>query len=372
MASIQQLKNGSWKATVYLGKDENGKKIYRYLSAATKKEAAILAAALEADVEKGKVKAAHPTAMTVREAVEKYIADRETRRIKPASPKTTREDILRSKRDMQGIMDLKIGRLTDDLIQAEIDRESARISAKSIRNIWGLVNAAIKAAAPGTTYNVTLPPLERKEITIPNEEQLKEILEKVRGTPMEIPVLLSAVGGFRRGEIAALDLEKDVDYTNNTVRICKDVVIDKHGEWVTKDPKTKSGFRTVPIPAEVIAILQAARDDPGYTMLNANQISDRWDWLTSRMGLPIRFHDLRHYNASLMLMLGVPDKYAMERMGHATTNMLKTTYQHTMDDAKKRVAAQINDYFSESIFSQTESENTMENTEHEKERKTHE
>ena len=58
-----------------------------------------------------------------------------------------------------------------------------------------------------------------------------------------------------------------------------------------------------------------------------------------------RFHDLRHANASIMLMLGVPDKYAMERLGHATNSTLKNVYQHTMDAEKLDIASRINAYF---------------------------
>ena len=50
--------------------------------------------------------------------------------------------------------------------------------------------------------------------------------------------------------------------------------------------------------------------------------------------------------ASVMLALGIPDKYAMERMGHASTNMLKTVYQHTMQETREQVADMVDDYFS--------------------------
>ena len=55
--------------------------------------------------------------------------------------------------------------------------------------------------------------------------------------------------------------------------------------------------------------------------------------ICQKSGVPyFRFHDLRHVNASAMLAVGVPDKYSMKRMGHATNNMLKTTYQHTIKE----------------------------------------
>ncbi len=55
-----------------------------------------------------------------------------------------------------------------------------------------------------------------------------------------------------------------------------------------------------------------------------------------------RFHDLRHFNASLMLSEGIPDKYAVERMGHSTTAILKSVYQHTEDTKRMEVNAMMN------------------------------
>lgn len=51
-----------------------------------------------------------------------------------------------------------------------------------------------------------------------------------------------------------------------------------------------------------------------------------------------------------MLALGIPDKYAMERMGHATNNMLKTVYQHTMDEKRQEVDDTLDNYFSQKLY----------------------
>ena len=61
------------------------------------------------------------------------------------------------------------------------------------------------------------------------------------------------------------------------------------------------------------------------------------DWKT--------FHDLRHLNASVMLALGVPDKYAMERGGWSSNNVLKSVYQHTFSTERKQVDDRIDRYF---------------------------
>lgn len=63
----------------------------------------------------------------------------------------------------------------------------------------------------------------------------------------------------------------------------------------------------------------------------------------------IIFYGLRHHNASVMLALGVPDKYAMELMGHSTNNMLKTVYQHIFEDKQNQVAQEINSFFNQTM-----------------------
>lgn len=59
----------------------------------------------------------------------------------------------------------------------------------------------------------------------------------------------------------------------------------------------------------------------------------------------MRFHDLRHLNASIMLKLGVSDKYAMERGGWATNNIMKSVYQQTLSDERIAIDNKIDDYF---------------------------
>ena len=84
--------------------------------------------------------------------------------------------------------------------------------------------------------------------------------------------------------------------------------------------------------------------------MNASTLSYHFEQACKRAGVrKMRFHDLRHYSASVLLMLGVPDKYAMERMGHATNNMLKTVYQHTMAEKRSEVDDAVDKYFSTNL-----------------------
>jgi integrase len=138
---------------------------------------------------------------------------------------------------------------------------------------------------------------------------------------------------------------EDFDYTKNTVTINKAVVRNSEGLWETKKPKSAAGYRTVKVPGWVMDVIKDAADN-GWNPCNADYITNGYKRICKQLGIKnIRFHDLRHYYASSLLALGVPDKYAMARMGHATTNMLKNVYQHRMRDKDKELDATIEAYF---------------------------
>jgi len=67
--------------------------------------------------------------------------------------------------------------------------------------------------------------------------------------------------------------------------------------------------------------------------------------LTKAYGYDLIFHQLRHLNASVMLMLGIPDKCAMERGGWSSNGVLKSVYQHTFSEECKLVDERIDGYF---------------------------
>lgn len=97
---------------------------------------------------------------------------------------------------------------------------------------------------------------------------------------------------------------------------------------------------------ELIRHEQEADDSEYLVKLSGQAIYKRFVRIIQKSGLkPCRFHDLRHLNASVMVELGVPDKYAMERGGWSTDSTLRNVYQHTFDSKRKEIDKQINDYF---------------------------
>ena len=340
MSDAKKLPSGKWRNLLYVGKDENGKRMYESFTADTKKEANLLAMARAREIELGIKKDRTPTELTVGEAIDRYIEDRDS----VLAPKTVREYKGYRKNYAQKIMGIRLKNLTPSDIQREINREARRLSPKSVRNVWALVNAAITAAVPDIKFTPNLPAKQKKEMHIPTNPQLLDLMTAVEGKRLEIPVILAATCGLRRGEIAALDLSTDVDYSNCKITINKAMSNNDKSEWVIKAPKAYSSYRTIDAPAWVIDKLKAA-SETNYKAMNPAHITSAFARVCNKLEINIRFHDLRHYYASLMLSLGVPDKYAMTRMGHATPNMLKNVYQHLMDDTDREMSLVINQYF---------------------------
>ena len=133
----------------------------------------------------------------------------------------------------------------------------------------------------------------------------------------------------------------DGDY----IHIRRAVVTGKDGP-IKKVTKTYRGTRAIHILAYIKQLLDAQpRNKEHIINMSEKAIYSGFVRICQKQGLPhFRFHDLCHVNASLMLAVGAPDKYAMKRMGHATNNMLKTVYQHTIKEKELMYDTQLETY----------------------------
>lgn len=341
MAEIRRTKSGSFETTIYLGRDANGKRRYKHLTASSKRELALVVQGLEdlridADV----------LDMTVGDAVTRYIQKRESLTGESAiSPSTIGNYYKYLNSDLYlELAKVKISKLTDDAVQNAIDRYAADHAPKTVSLRWGLIRAAITEVHKEYKPNVKLPRIKRKRLAMPEKDKLQALFSELRGKQMEIPVLLGAVCGLRRGEISALDLANDVDYERGIVRINKDMVLDKNKQYVVKTPKTDAAVRQVQCPRWVLDRLAEARDSSDYRINLPNSITTGWNRISKKCGISCSFHGLRHYFASVMSSLNVPEQYQMERMGHATNYTLRR-YQEYLKETEYDIDQSMNDYF---------------------------
>lgn len=332
MAKAKKLPSGSWRALVYAG-EEDGKRRYKSFTAPTKKEAEFLAA--QYTLER---KERENGTMTVQQALDRYIDAKEG----VLSPSTIKQYRAYAKRDMKEIRPVKLDELTQDMVQKEISREAKSHSPKTIRNMHGLLSAALKMFAPDIVLRTTLPQKKKVAYVIPSEDNVKQLLALVEGTDLEIPVLLASSGSLRRSEVAALTQE---DVKDTGVIVSKALVQNADKKWVVKQPKTAAGYRFVPLPKQVIDKLRAVGDGP-VCKLDPNQITRSLRVLLKKNGLPpFRFHDLRHYYASTLHAMGIPDKYIMLYGGWETESVLHGVYEHTLEETKNKTQEEVVKHF---------------------------
>lgn len=329
MATAKKTASGSWETQVYIGTDPiTGKKKYKHLTAPSKAKLQEKVKAMEQETPK----TINALSLTVREAVEQYIARRE----KELSPSTLEDYRKHSRTAFPELMNLTIGQLTDEICQQAIDAYAESVKPKTVVNRWNLVYAAVKEAKRNVKLQVRLPSLRRKRLDMPDKDALLRLFAEIENTPLEIPVLLAVSCGLRRSEICALDLAHDIDYDKGLIHIDKALVIGPGGTYVLKDPKTDAGTRTVPCPRWILDKLAEARDNPNYQPYKPNTITTTFTPIAKQCGVNCSFHGLRHYYASVMSALNIPEQYQMERMGHSTNYMLKR-YQEYLSSKESEI-----------------------------------
>lgn len=274
---------------------------------------------------------------TVGECIDEYISLKEN----ILSPTTIAGYRKYKNTSLSGLCEILIKDLTQQTVQAYINKLSLTMSPKSIHNAHGLLSAVVKVYAPGLALNTTLPRVQKKIKRLP---EVEEVLSAIIGTDIELPCLLAMWCSLRMSEIRGL---KKTDIIDSVLTVER-TIVNADNEHIEKDStKTVESTRQIELPEYIISLVNTLPEEQEYiTLVKDHALYMRFTRLLERKGIPhMSFHDLRHMNASIMLMLGVPDKYAMERGGWSTNSTLKAVYQHTFSAERKAVDRKINDYF---------------------------
>lgn len=345
MASARKLPSGSWRVRIYVGKKPDGTPDYKSFTADTKREAEYLAAQYNITrKEKPKCK------LTVHQAIEKYIDNKSN----VLSPSTIRGYRSCLKKDYEKIGAVKVCDLDADTVQRFVNSFTVGHSPKTVKNVYTLLQSSVLECDPDCQISAKLPQRQKASITIPTSEQIKALLARLERTPNVLcAVLVAAILGLRRGEICALEWG---DIRGGKLHVNKAMAMTDKSTWVVKTPKTKSGTRAVALPdyleKRLLALKQENRQDERIFHMTPNTLTDAFIDARNALGFSFRFHDLRHYNASIMVYLGVPEVNAMERMGHSTPNMIKSVYMHIVEEKKSEVDDKISAFMGASLLSE--------------------
>lgn len=256
-------------------------------------------------------------------------------------------------------------------IQMFYQEQLQRVKASSVIHYHANIHKALKYAVKNDMIpsnpadKVERPKQDKFYGNFYDRDELNKLFEAVTGTKLELPVLLGAFYGLRRSEIVGLKWSA-IDFEQNTITISHTVTscnLDGKCVIVAKDTtKTKSSRRTLPLVPyfhEKLLAVKAQQernqklcgrsynrefleyicvDDIG-DRFKPNYITSQFPRLLERNGFrKIRFHDLRHSCASLLLASGVPMKHIQEWLGHSDFSTTANIYAH-LDYSSKLTSA---------------------------------
>lgn len=385
MATAKKLPSGSWRCQVFshyepvFDRDgrvvinpKNGKpkqrRIYESFTSdnptrSGKAEAELKAAEFKANRNRpGVQKRSKLCEMTLAEAIDKYI---ESRKSIGRSVTTIQEYESTKKNGFQDLMQLKIKEMDEIILQEAVDVEAKRsnnlpgrkkpISAKRLRNEWGLVRATIGKYRKDIDFGeIELPKTTPRIIELP---PARKVLEIIKGSDIELAVLLAIWLSFSMSEVRGLTKSKSLSADGNYL-IVREVVVDVKGKPYRKQTaKNETRNRKHRIPEYIKVLIDQVEGDILVPFLG-NTLYRKWIRLQDKNNMEhITFHDLRHLNASVMALLRIPDKYAQERGGWKSDKVMKKIYMQTFPEERVRVDDTIDSYFNDLMQHEMQHEN---------------
>lgn len=326
--NARKLPSGSWRCRAY--DNTTGKQ--RSFTATTKREAEFLAN--EWLTGRKKVPLADKT---LGNCIDDYI-ELKSHIIAPSTADKYKN--IRKNQLSDVILMSKLSEIDNLTLQNEINRLSGVYSPKTVHNAYGLISAVMHTYYPDHRLKVTLPAVQKRSRRLPTAAEIWSVWHNV--PDMRLIVMLGMWLGLRVSEIRGLkkdDLRGGRIYIDRTIT----TVAGEHIE--RSQAKTVESRRSIAVPQMILDMVNELTGEK-ITELSGQAIYKRFVRRMEKYGYKgVTFHDLRHINASVMLQLGVPDKYAMERGGWSTTSTLKRVYQETFQEESRKVDDKIDAYF---------------------------
>lgn len=258
-------------------------------------------------------------------------------------------------------LNIKLKELTTEDIQEFYNAQLERVSANTVIHYHAVIHRALKYAVKIKTIqsnpavNVERPRKEKFIGSFYDKKEINILFDIIQGHPLEVAIKLAAFYGLRREEIIGLKWTA-IDFENNTLTIQHTVTecnLDgKHIEVASDTAKTDSSLRTMPLVTNFREMLLAKKEKQEHyrklcgrsyckeylDYIFVNEMGERWKprylsdgfkRILEQNGLRrIRFHDLRHTCASLLLANNVPMKKIQEWLGHSDFSTTANIYAH--------------------------------------------
>jgi len=244
---------------------------------------------------------------------------------------------------------------------------NGNLSTENISKIHSLINNSLDRAyrwgliKKNSAELVEKPRIQKKEMKVWTIDEVKTFLEISKSSRYHIAFVLALTTGMRRGEILGLRW-KDINFNSNVLSVVQTLSVD--GKKILSTTKSKTSNRNITLPTETInllrlhfALIQKEKEYAGI-LYNDNDLV-----VSTNIGTPciprnlnrifysllgqtkltrIRFHDLRHTHATILLHQGVHPKIVAERLGHSNIKITLDTYSHVLPSMQTEMALKLN------------------------------
>lgn len=325
----RKLPSGSWNIQMRLG--GRSVSVTRFSERACILEAERIKAAYRATgglTEETGAKEAVPAAkiVTVEQAMENYINSRRN----VLSPSTLRTYVTISQNRWQAIKERDLRSISPSEWQSIVDAEAKTCGAKTLKNAWFLLSAAITFETQSKPPRVQLAQVVPAERPFLSAEQIRIFMQAIHGADIELPALL-ALSSLRLSEISALRWE-DIPPKPDFIRVAGAVVPNEHHKLERKAAnKNATSTRNVPIfmPELREAIERERKAEGPVLAMSQKEFRNKLNRLCAANGLPeVGVHGLRHSFASLAYHLQIPEQITMQIGGWADAGTMRKIYTH--------------------------------------------
>jgi integrase len=268
---------------------------------------------------------------------------------------------------------VRLADLTTIKVQAWVNDLSASRKPRTVVGIFNTLRKVLSDAvrmellSRNVTKGVVLPKITHDELEVYSPEQAAQLFSAARGNDLEALYVLALTTGMRQGELLGLKWS-DIDWPGQRLHIKRALVDVRGGGVAEQEPKTRSSRRGVPLTGLALDALKRRRirqteqrlqrgplwADTEYVFTNtfgrplrrAHLLDQQYYPLLERAGLPkIRFHNLRHSTATILLSMGVHPKVVQELLGHSSIKMTMDLYSHVTPTMSREAVTQLETLF---------------------------
>ena len=266
---------------------------------------------------------------------------------------------------------IKLKNLKPADLQDFYAEQGKRVSPNTVLHYHAVLHRALRCAErlelikSNPASKVERPRKKHFSASFYSDDELMQLFREVENTEIAIPVKMAAFFGLRRSEVLglrwdAIDFERNTICIKHTVTTCR--IDGKYTTVAADTTKNRSSRRTLPMVQPMREMLLSWREqterykelcgncwkgeDNGYLCVNAlgecltpGALTKRFERLLEQTGMrPIRFHDLRHSCASLLLRHGIPLKQIQDWLGHSDFSTTANIYAHLDTNTKQQSA----------------------------------